>query len=320
MNQNETIALIKHQPSVHRLYFGSFIQEPLELSENLYAIPLKELGFADELEYCSVYLDQFFNTFPDVGYLQKEKERLDKSKPVIALIFHTAPCESPEQAEQAATSMLELGEQLLSWISGDHLKPFSVVTSLEKVGDTFIRFIPPHSRRRVRLGFGNSQADIQRTAKKILSAAEEDEHFAFALSLLSDATHEPNPKFKLARLFNVLEALAYALKGDGIGSRRAVKKMMGLEEGAMASVNVDGQTVRYDRIEIAGRLRDKLFHGVPFSRNDLIEEARPAFDLLSQNPDQMINSLQQDCELQIARWANDASPARDAARDRLAKE
>ena len=136
------------------------------------------------------------------------------------------------------------------------------------------------------------------------------------MSIFADATHEANSLFKVCRLFNVLESLAYALKGKDIGSRRAIKIMLNLEEGAMCNVQVDGREISYDRIEIAGRLRDKFFHGTPFREEDLILEARQVFYLIEHRPDLIADTVLADCELALARWANDASPAREAARVR----
>lgn len=111
-----------------------------------------------------------------------------------------------------------------------------------------------------------------------------------------------------ARLFNCLECLAYRLKSKhGDKSRKAVKDLLGQPDGATVEQQVDGEKYRYDAIEIAGRLRDKLFHGVPFREDDLNLESRPVFRLLSAHPELILDSLQTYCELEIARWANGVS-------------
>lgn len=63
-------------------------------------------------------------------------------------------------------------------------------------------------------------------------------------------------------------------------------------------------------------LRDKYFHGSPFREEDLIKEAQPVFYLIEHHPEIIADALLDDCELALARWANDASPGRDAARAR----
>src|SRR5262245_36838409 len=170
----------------------------------------------------------------------------------------------------------------------------------------------PPTRRRMRLGPGNLETNIA----NIRDAADSDEHFAFALSRYGDALHERNNHFKIARLFSVLEGLAYALKTDKVRSRAAVRLMLGLEADATEEISYGGRTIRYQRIELSGRLRDKLYHGVPFGRDDLSAEWRDSFDVLSEQPDALINALVSDCELEFAKWGNNASVARTAAEKR----
>src|SRR5438552_12093581 len=102
-----------------------------------------------------------------------------------------------------------------------------------------------------------------------MNTALDDEHFAFALSLHHDAVKESNPRFRIGRFFNALECLAYRLKSADRPSRKAVKYLVGLDDGASSGVTIEEQDYRYDPIEVGGRIRDKLFHGVPFRREDL---------------------------------------------------
>jgi hypothetical protein len=133
-------------------------------------------------------------------------------------------------------------------------------------------------------GPGNVGEALDTNIANIRALVESDERFAFALSIFRDALHETNVKFKIARLFSVLESLAYALKADGTGSRQAVRMMLRLEHGPVCETSDNGRKIRYERIELAGRLRDKLFHGVPFLRDDLSAEWRGGFDLLEAQP------------------------------------
>jgi hypothetical protein len=58
---------------------------------------------------------------------------------------------------------------------------------------------------------------------------------------------------------------------------------------------------------------------VPFTRDDLTTVLRDSFDLLTDRPDALINALMADCELEFARWGNNASIARAAAEARKQK-
>ena len=95
--------------------------------------------------------------------------------------------------------------------------------------------------------------------------------------------------------------------------------MIGLQDGQNLTDRThdkDGVELVYDRIELSGRLRDKLFHGSPFRREDLKEEWRGGFDLIVDNPEILVLDLMGDCELEISKWANNSSRARTAAEGR----
>ena len=83
--------------------------------------------------------------------------------------------------------------------------------------------------------------------------------------------------------------------------------MLGLQDGRPNSRStLGGVEYEYERIELAGRLRDKLFHGVPFRRKDLGGKWRSGYDLIEKHADHLVWELMGDCELEISRWANDA--------------
>ena len=198
--------------------------------------------------------------------------------------------------------------QLLSWASGDEITPFAMVTA--NADGTFFRLIAPLSRRRQRLGFGNTGDDFYSQLARIDTALDEDEHFALALSLFHDAVREENPRFRIARFFNVLECLAYKLKGSR-ASRAAIRYMLDLDAGAMIEIAVEEKRFRFDVIEVGGRIRDALLHGSAFRAEDLNLASRPAYDLYEDRPQEIAGPLQSYCELEMARWANGVSRGRN---------
>jgi hypothetical protein len=315
MNHNEAAEQIARRPAVHRLCYGAFLQAPVWISPDVLAVPLAPLGFEAELGYVSAYLRQFSGIELTLEEAKAGRAQGAEALPVITVIHFPEASAPPQELEASAREHLERAEQIIAWATGDRLTEFAYVTVTDQ-DPPFFRMVPPHSRRRLRLGFGNADEAFQGNVDRIRQAVDEDPRFAFAMAMFADAAHEPNPLFKVCRLFNVLESLAYALKSGDIGSRRAVKIMLGLEGGAICNLNVDGREISYDRIEIAGRLRDKFFHGSPFREEDLIEEARPVFYLIEHHPEMIADALVSDCEITLAKWANDASPARAAAKAR----
>ncbi|GEO11552.1 hypothetical protein [Segetibacter aerophilus] len=305
MTQVEMLEILKKRPSIHELYYGAFIQEPLLIKKDLFAIPLKPLGFASQANYLAQYTLEIGRTSFDEDGLNNLIAQGVKALPVIAIVCLHEDDASPQELEIKAKERLDKANRILSWASGDNLTPFGILT-LTKVA-SFFRLIVPHSNSRLRLGFGNTGKDFQSQISNLTKVIEEDEHFYFGISIFQDALREVNPQFKVAKFFSCLECFAYRIKSKERPSRKAVKYLLGLEQGAISEVVIDGNKYIYDVIEIAGRVRDKLFHGVQFTENNLIAEAKGAIELYDTYPHQIASSIQNYCELEIARWSNGTS-------------
>lgn len=311
---DELRRIVMQHPSVHRLLSGGHLQEHVWLSEEVLALPLAPLGFRDGAGYLGAYHKEVFGYPPYPSMVAALQQRSQAALPVVALVRLGGDAKDHAALEEQAAADLDQAEQLIGWLTGDQLTAFGSVIALG--GVVAFREITPHSRHRLHLG---SFGTMGETARAIYRLARGDERLAFALSLHRDTLGERNPSFKIARLFNVLEALAFALKGEGVGSRAAVRKM--LFNGVSETVNagIDGQTYQYSPIEFAGRLRDKLFHGVPFERGHVNEAAQVAYDLLERHPEQIVRDMLSFCEVALAAWAHDQSPARTAAEARRAR-
>ena len=90
-------------------------------------------------------------------------------------------------------------------------------------------------------------------------------------------------------LFACLEALAYKLISGETGSRTAVRKMLRLDRD-YSQCSVSGKTYTYEPIELAGRLRAKMFHGVRFRREELNEPGKDGYDLLQAAPQIVVDA------------------------------
>lgn len=304
MNKEKLNELLDKRPSVHRLVYGAFLQEPQYFSENVVAIPMKSLGYETQAQYLTKYSSEISKSEFNHESLEKLVKQSENSLPVISVICFPNNDDSPEKLELNTRIEFNLAIQIISWTSGNRLEEFG--TLVRTVNERFVRITPPQIKKRTRLGFGNTGKDFNNQINRMIETSRNDEHFSYALSILHDANFEINPKFRIARYFNCLECLAYKLKKDN-PSRKAVKKLIGLEDGAMCEISLQGKKYRYDRIEIAGRIRDKLFHGTEFKKKDLNKESKDAFELYELHPEQIATTIQGDCEIEIARWANGAS-------------
>ncbi|MFN3348198.1 hypothetical protein [Pseudorhodoplanes sp.] len=307
----DVTAILRRRPAAHRLTYGAFIQGNFWADDRTFVLPLKPMGFRHAVQYAAQYHELVDGSIRETKILDLLATQGIEALPVIAFVYFANTSDEPQAIEREGRERFESAEQLVGWITGDYLNEFAYLSATSS--QYFLRMVPPHSRRRLLLGPGNIGPALANNINKLRELTALDDRFAFAPSLYRDALHERNLLFKAARLFGVLEALAYALKADGVGSRKAVRKMLGLESGALGEISDGGRKIRFDRIELSGRLRDKLFHGAPFRRNDLSEEWRDSFDILSDFPEHLVSSLMSDCELEFARWGNGASAARKAA-------
>jgi hypothetical protein len=310
----EVLAILRRRPAVHRLTYGAYVQGHFWIDINTFVVPLAPMGFSHAAGYAVQYHQEILGMVPERRAIAELDKQGAFALPVVAVVRFTDEAVSSEVMEALALPHLNQAEQLLAWITGDNVTAFASLVATQ--GQLYFKATPPHSRQRMLLGPGNIGHNLERNVAKIRDAANGDEHFAFALSLYSDALHERNKLFKIARLFNVLEALAYALKTQEIKSRAAVRLMLGLETGAADETSYGRRKVRYQRIELSGRVRDKLYHGVSFVREHLSAEWRDSFDVFSDQPDLLVSSLMSDCELEFAKWGNNVSVARTAAEQR----
>jgi len=300
-------AHLEHRPAVHMLCRGAFIQERLHISSTLFAIPLNPLGFQSEAVLTARYAAELVAAPADQHALTNLIDQGTDANPLVALVA-LCPVDAPAQLlEESALPALERARAIVSWSAGELAVPFAFIVA--GLTDSSFRMLPPSSRRRRRLGFGNTGHDYVAQLTRMHDAAERDEHFAFALSLFREALREEHAEFRIARSFSCLEALAYRLKVRHSGrSRDAVRDLLGIAVGATSRTQAeDGTPIEFDRIELGGRIRDKLFHGVPFDGSSLTREARVAYAWLQTQPQHFRDLLLSDCELEFARWANGAS-------------
>jgi hypothetical protein len=296
---------LRQRPAVHMLCSGVFIQEHVWVTEDLVVVPLKALGFNAQAAYLAHYTTSVAGVPVDEGGLESLRQQGKDSLPVAVFCRLCAVDASPEELERLAATDLDTARQIIGWSSSNEVTPFGMLTLTSSQG--YFRVLPPRENQRLRLGFGNTGVAFHTQIASLFQTALRDERFAFALSLHHDALRETNQLFRAARFFNCLECLAAKLKAEAGGSRKAVKMLLGFQDGATIEVAIAGQRYRYDPIEIAGRIRDKLWHGVPFKAEDLIVETRSVFRLIQDHPETLADNLQVHSELELARWVNGVS-------------
>jgi hypothetical protein len=296
---------LKHRPAIHQLCYGVFLQGPIRISGMISVFPLKALGFDVQADYARGYASSIVGEDAPDEIFKAAKQQCAKALPCISIVQKLPKNMPAEQMEQAAAPIFSHARAVVGWATGEIPYPFALISAAEVGGG--IRLIPPQSTMRQRLGLGNIGEDFEKQLAAIMRCAENDPHFAFALSLFRESLREEDPEFRVARHFACLEALAYKLKKKKVGSRDAVRELLGLRIGAYTHFKSGEKEGRYDRIEVGGKIRDKLFHGAKFEAKNLTREAQDSYRYLSTQADELRNLLLVDCEMQLSRWAHGVS-------------
>jgi hypothetical protein len=305
METSDVSALLRQRPAVHQLCVGPWLQAPFKMADDVWAVPLKAIGFADEVAYLARYTQEIVRAPVDQSAVQQLLKSTAESQPVVAVCVLLHVDASPEVLGESSADRLSKARHVLSWCTAKDVTPIGTV--IATAGNTFFKPIAQPTRNRMMLfGLGDTESSFQAALLRIASRADADERFAFSLSLYHDALKEENPQFRIARFFNVLEALASKLKAQW-PSRQAVKRLIGLEDGATTQMRFAEADYRFDAIEIAGRLRDRIFHGTPFEATDLNLESRPVFGLIRDHAPELADMIGSYCELELRRWANGKS-------------
>jgi len=145
-----------------------------------------------------------------------------------------------------------------------------------------------------------------------------DEQLHFFVTIIEQASELNNEYFRIARLYSALEAMAGAITSqfergaDRPMKRTAIRFMLGyfLELDIPRFTINENADFEFDHIELAGRVRDKIFHGGGIlRRGDVPEKLRDGVDLLHVRPDLIAHALRRDCEKEISGWASPQSRA-----------
>lgn len=291
------------RPAIHELCRGVFLQDQVQLPDNVLLTPLTPLERDSEVAYCEGLAGAITGV---PGQLWPGKNGPPAAH-VVAISLMLPPGSdanlTPERSARIRTS-----ESLLTVITGSRPNPFALICASEStVRAALLR--SKLERQRFSLGPGNQRSAIEEMSRDIASRLKDDRHFSFALALFENAAAETDSEFKIALLFDCLEALAYRLKGGDVGSRQAVRQLFPPDISYKIGIRVSDQALPVDVIEVAGRVRDKIFHGVPFSAADLKpKELQQYYEQAAKQPLELLLALEEFCRLHLVRWARGLSP------------
>jgi hypothetical protein len=143
--------------------------------------------------------------------------------------------------------------------------------------------------------------------KLCASERRDDFRLHYWISTLEQSFAINEEYFKIARLFSLLESIASPIKkASGKQSRTAIRYMLEY----YSTFDIPRFTIEpdddfeFDHIELAGKVRDKIFHGGGrLQQAEVATSLRPGVALLERRPDMISHVLRRDAEREISRWA-----------------
>lgn len=289
--------ILKATPAVHELCWGAFLQKPLRFSEAVRVIPLAPLEMVTEAHFLQEYVDLIGGEV-DEGAVSKLREQGTNSRPVVSIIVERKIDADADTLESTTEDERDRAKRVLSWIAGESPKSFGFVIACK--GQHFFRLLPYRSRQRTQLGLDETGMGQKAAAGRVFEALDKDPYLKLAISLYNESLAEENQEFKIARLFNCLECLAHEHQKGDVGSRQAVRNLIGYAPRVRAS-GANDKEIEFDPVEIGGRIRDKWFHGARLKKTDL--KPPRVYDYLHDRPGGVGESLMIRCEIEILRSA-----------------
>ena len=142
--------------------------------------------------------------------------------------------------------------------------------------------------------------------------------YASAISILDDYV-------RISRLFSILEGIAAPINSilsrrvNDSTSREAIRIMIGYYrslDNPRVTITDPEEHFDFDVIELAGQIRQKIFHGGGrLTPANAPLRLKGAAGLLALRPDIISHILKRDCEAAIAQWVKRTGPAIEASND-----
>lgn len=290
LKPNELDKHIRRKPSVQQICVGAYLQQSMFVTADILAVPLSAVGYEGigKLvgEYVSADLDIYITVKEVRELIEKEKD----AYPSIVLVWHPVHDSSTEELVNSSSKSFARAHKAISWVTGDR---FEVVANivLHENGQKF-ELSPPKSRRRQRLWFSLQEAkNFEENVVHLAEIAETDSRLSLALQLYLDAINDRSEEFRLVKLYNALECLASEYKRNGVGSRDAIRKLLGIKPGQHCSIEHNGKNIKFDLISVAGLIRDKIMHGAKIKKESFAQNDRDVFDILAFAPFKLAHEL-----------------------------
>lgn len=296
------------------LVVGPSIPEPIRLDDHTCAFPLGPIGNRANVEFAHEILSAL--KIPvDQSFLLEAQRQGASFNSSTAFVYMELLDEEYKRAALGLLSKAIRYRALLSLYAGGPLMPIMRMEWIEPLLG-HVKILPPRYRR----GLSSRYPDDPISLDFVRACAErsENDQLHYFLILLEQASELGDDHFRIARLYSVLETMASSItsqferQAGRPMKRTAIRFMTGyfLEFDIPRFTIGEDREFEFDHIELAGHVRDKIFHGGGLLHySDVPAKLRVGIDLLHQRPDLIAHALRRDCEQEIVGWTNRVSRA-----------
>jgi hypothetical protein len=313
MGLKEVSRAIKKFVGKRRAYLevsvGPPLARPMLLDEDTAAYPIGSLGNEANINF-GILLLKSLGIPTDANFLEKSKQEGEQHNHLTAVVYAGLDNDEFEKALRGLSQRVDRCRALIGlYTVGEHLPILRFNWIEPNSGE--VEFLPPRYRG-IRERYDDDPISVE-FIKTCATDHYEDDQLHYFISMIEQVYSLQDEVFRIARYFSLMEAMAGGItsqfvhhSGNNAMTRTAIRFMVGYfhEFDVPRFTITPNRDFEFDHIELAGQVRDKLFHGGrELVRDELPVVLRPGFDLLNLKPDMISHRLRRDCEFEIARWS-----------------
>ena len=261
----EIALFAKSRPAFVELTTGPRLRRRLHLGANALAVPLGSLGNEANVQF-GIRVLRELGVPTDQNFVSTAKKEGRPFNDLVLAVYLGLTQDEIERAAWGSSQIINRQRALLSlFVGGEHRPIMMFNWSEQKMGSS--RFLPPNYR-----GIPNRAADDPISPQFISFCATErqdDSQLHYYISIIEQIHAMRDEDFKIARYYSLLEAMSGSIKSQfeqqsgHPATRAAVRFLTGyfIEFDVPRFTIENGADFEFDHIELAGRIRDKLFHG-----------------------------------------------------------
>lgn len=302
-------AFVRGRPAFIEVCTGPLLSAAVTLDDDTAIFPLAPLGNGQNVTYGAEFI-RALGVPTDLPFQERAMKEGRSFHGATVLVHCGLNDQELALASAGDSRHVQRTRALISFFVAGEIVPFlRFLWTTPKRGEA--NFLPPRGRAGVPLRAADDPINAE-FLQLVHTGVDADDQFHFYLSMLEQSHGMTDDTFRIARMFSLLEAMASAItrtlkRGDSqVGTRTGVRVMLGYYTDYDIPLFTVGERseFEFDHIELAGQLRDRLFHGAGLLKESEVRDVlKPGVRLLSAAPDLIAHWLRRDCEMELMRYA-----------------